>query len=141
MQAIRTRYVGPTNTRGSRITAKCEAGSVSVPYDDALNSEQNHRAACDKLRAKLGWTTPHYGAMTHGVFDGDYYWTFDGGRLRALRDLVNVRRAGKLTGNPYCVPEFIEALRTIGAAFDYHGAPMEAPTRDEEIAQWQARNI
>ena len=36
MQAIRTRYIGPTNTRDSRIQAKCEAKTIYVSYDHAL---------------------------------------------------------------------------------------------------------
>ncbi len=55
MQAIITKYFGPTNFRGSRVVAKCEAGSIAVPYDDALNSEDNHKAAARALADKLGW--------------------------------------------------------------------------------------
>ena len=36
MQAIETRYLGPTNTRGSRIKATAAAGSITIHYDDAL---------------------------------------------------------------------------------------------------------
>ena len=54
-QAIHTRYMGPTNTKGGRIKATAWAGSVTVPYDHALNVEDNHRAAARALRAKLGW--------------------------------------------------------------------------------------
>lgn len=59
-QAIRTRYHGPTNTRGSRISAKCGAGRVSVPYDHALNLYDNHAAAARALLAKLGWDAEEY---------------------------------------------------------------------------------
>lgn len=55
MQAIITRYHGPTNTRGSRISARAEAGRTSVAYDHALNIDGNHRAAAQALMAKLGW--------------------------------------------------------------------------------------
>ena len=54
-QAIRTRYFGPTNYRGSRIKASCEAGQVTVPYDQGINLSENHIAAADALLAKLGW--------------------------------------------------------------------------------------
>lgn len=50
MQAIITKYVGPTNMRGSRYSAKCEAKSISVSADHALNAEDNHIAACLRLR-------------------------------------------------------------------------------------------
>jgi adenosylmethionine-8-amino-7-oxononanoate aminotransferase len=57
VQSIHTKFLGPTNTRGSRIRAIASggAGSVSVSYDHALNSEQNHDEAAKKLAAKLGW--------------------------------------------------------------------------------------
>lgn len=32
MQAIRTRYLGPTDTKGGRIKAECERGSITVGY-------------------------------------------------------------------------------------------------------------
>jgi hypothetical protein len=54
-QAIETRYLGPTNFRSARIKARARSGSVTVPYDYALNPEDNHRAAADALRAKYGW--------------------------------------------------------------------------------------
>jgi hypothetical protein len=73
MQAIRTRYYGPTNTRGSRIVASCEAGKVSMGYDHALNIEGNHAAAARLLVAKFGWPGVYYG----GVYANDYYWVSD----------------------------------------------------------------
>jgi hypothetical protein len=78
MQAIRTRYFGPTNTRGSRIQAKAEAGAIYVNYDHGLNTKENHKAACDALLFKLKWlwTHGHYTSMVGGEFNGDYYWVF-----------------------------------------------------------------
>lgn len=54
-QAIHTHTMRPTNTKGGRIKATAWAGSVTVPYDHALNVEDNHRAAAGALLAKLGW--------------------------------------------------------------------------------------
>jgi hypothetical protein len=45
MQAIVTKYIGPTNFRGSRIKATAAAGSITIPYEAALNPTQNHDAA------------------------------------------------------------------------------------------------
>ena len=73
MQAIRTRYHGPTNIKGSRISAKCEARTIYVGYDHALNIEENHRAACRELKRVMQWG----GDMVGGNFDGDWYWVFD----------------------------------------------------------------
>ena len=77
MQAIRTKYHGPTNNRGSRISAQCEAGRIFVPYDYALNIDGNHKAACDALIKKLGWDNEHYADMVGGVFNGAMYWVFE----------------------------------------------------------------
>jgi hypothetical protein len=79
MQAIRTRYHGPTNIRGSRISAKCEARTIYVSYDHALNIEENHRAACRELVRVMGWGKREgtkYSDMVGGCFDGDWYWVF-----------------------------------------------------------------
>jgi hypothetical protein len=63
MQAIVTKFLGPTNSRGSRIKATASGGSITVSYDHRLNPEQNHDAACRALVAKLGWNTKHYSAF------------------------------------------------------------------------------
>lgn len=55
MQAIITKYIPCTNTKGSRIQAKCEAKTICVGYDHALNVEGNHIAAARELIEKLGW--------------------------------------------------------------------------------------
>lgn len=55
MQAIVTKWHGPTNHKGSRVTARCDAGSVTIPWDDALDVMKNHRAAITALVKKLGW--------------------------------------------------------------------------------------
>jgi hypothetical protein len=57
MQAITTKYLPATNFRGSRIKATAQAGSVTVPWDDALGVEANHRQAACALMAKFGWNT------------------------------------------------------------------------------------
>ncbi len=53
MQAIQTKYICPTNFRGSRIRAKCEAMTIFLTWDDALNAEENHRLACNTLCARM----------------------------------------------------------------------------------------
>jgi hypothetical protein len=72
MLAIRTKYFGPPNVRGSRIQAQCKAKTIYVPYDHALNSDENHRAACKKLLSIMGWGAP----MVGGTFANDMYWVF-----------------------------------------------------------------
>ena len=61
-QAITTKYIGPTDHRCSRVKAKCDAGSVTVPWDHDLGVEENHTAAMKELALRLGWeSTDWYG--------------------------------------------------------------------------------
>jgi hypothetical protein len=53
MQAIRTHFIPCTNTRGSRIKAACERGSIVVSADSCFTGENLHRAAVDALVAKF----------------------------------------------------------------------------------------
>lgn len=50
---IETRYHGPTNTRGSRVSARFTddrgMGPVFIDYDDALDRQAAHEAAAHKL--------------------------------------------------------------------------------------------
>lgn len=54
-QAIETRYLGPTNYRGSRVKATAAAGSVTLSWNDAFSSDENHAAAARALADKYGW--------------------------------------------------------------------------------------
>lgn len=76
MQAIRTKYIPVTNFKGSRIQAKCEAKTIYLAYDHALNIDDNHRVACQALRVKMNWNTDHYQPMVGGCFGGAWYWVF-----------------------------------------------------------------
>ena len=79
MQAIRTKYTGPTNTRPSRIIASCDAGKLTVSYDHGLNLDDNHKAAAQKLAAKLQWIGQDYPtAKVYGghLPDGSMCWVF-----------------------------------------------------------------
>jgi hypothetical protein len=67
MQAIVTKYIGPTNHRGARVKATCQAGSVVIPYDYALGTYENHDAAARALLEKLGWCGQWFGG---GMPDG-----------------------------------------------------------------------
>ena len=81
MQAIVTKYHGPTNTRPGRVSAKCEAARVIVEWDHALNVDDNHRRAAETLRDKLGWTQAagyppmHLGCLPQNV--GGYVLVFE----------------------------------------------------------------
>lgn len=58
MLAIHTKYIGPTNTRGSRIKAYTNGGlSVTIAYPYALSYENCHFEAVKALvsKHKLDW--------------------------------------------------------------------------------------
>lgn len=59
-QAILTKYLGPTNTRGARVKAWCQAGSVTLVWDDALDVNANHDRAAESLAKKLKWLDRHW---------------------------------------------------------------------------------
>lgn len=71
MQSIRTKYHGPSNVRGSRIKATAAAGSVTVGYSHAHDSEGNHIRAAQALAAKMGWSGEYVGGC-----NPDGSWTF-----------------------------------------------------------------
>lgn len=55
MQAIHTKFHPPTNARVPRVSAKAQAGRVSVPWADNLGIDENHERAARALMAKMGW--------------------------------------------------------------------------------------
>jgi len=57
MQAIETKYLGATDTKGSRIVAVTGSGNhrLTIPYPHELSGEACHRAAAMALADKLGW--------------------------------------------------------------------------------------
>lgn len=59
MQAIQTKFIGPTNTKGSRVKASCWLGSVTVSWDHALNSEANHIEAIQAMVRKMNDEREH----------------------------------------------------------------------------------
>jgi len=88
MQAIQTKYIGATNSRGSRIKATCDAGTITIPYPRELSGDECHRAAakalCDKITTR---NVKEYGTVfendtwqrpfiTGGLSDGSYAHVF-----------------------------------------------------------------
>jgi len=65
-QAIETRFAGPTNHRGARIIVRAQAGRMTVPWDHALNSDENHRVAAEMFAQKWGWGRVKGGANARG---------------------------------------------------------------------------
>lgn len=60
-QAIETKYIGPTNTRGGRIKAECYGGNVTIPYPHELSTEDAHKAAAQALIDKMSGLARKYG--------------------------------------------------------------------------------
>lgn len=74
MIAIQTKYLGPTNTRGSRIKAWTETGhrvTVGYPYDKREGAEA-HSVAAIALARSLGWG----GTLIAGGTDTGYVFVF-----------------------------------------------------------------
>lgn len=84
MQAIVTKYLGPTDHRGARIKARCDAATITIPWDDSLDVGDNHQRAATKLAHKLGWLDDMYGRMVRGSLPdaicGGYCFVFTGGK-------------------------------------------------------------
>lgn len=59
MQAILTRFLGPTNHRGARIVAGCDARRAVYSWDYALGVSDNHAIAARSLAHDLGWLDGH----------------------------------------------------------------------------------
>ena len=66
-QAIVTKYLGPTNHRGSRVKATCEAGSLTMGWSHDLDVAENHSRVAVALATKLGWA----GLWTLGALPGN----------------------------------------------------------------------
>jgi hypothetical protein len=77
-QAITTKFLGPTNARGSRVKAVAQAGSVTVTWNHALDQNANHNAAARALAEKFGWVGAWFGG---GLETGNcYVWVPSGDR-------------------------------------------------------------
>ena len=68
-QAIQTRFIPPTNTRGPRIKAFCLAGAIVRSYPDGNECEAHHAVAIELANLK-GWPTDGHG---FGALPNDGY--------------------------------------------------------------------
>jgi len=76
MQAIETRYIGPTDYKGSRIVASSADGHRHVlPYPHELNCDAAHRKAATELAEVMGWLRD--GRRIVGApYRRGWYWVF-----------------------------------------------------------------
>ena len=73
MKAIKTVYHGPTNTRGSRITASDEDGNrVTIGYPHELDGQDAHAHCAKALCTKMGW----HGHLVAGALKDCYVFVF-----------------------------------------------------------------
>ena len=69
MKAIVTKYHGPTDCKGARISADDGDGNrVYLPYPYKLSGEAVHRAAADALCKKMGWKGDLVGGATRSGY-------------------------------------------------------------------------
>lgn len=80
MKAITTKYHGPTNTRGARISASDQDGNrVTISYPHELSGEDVHRAAAMALCSKMGWGLLSNQRLVAGSTKTGYVFVFVGG--------------------------------------------------------------
>lgn len=72
MIAIRSKYHGPTDGRGSCVRARANGRSAQLPWDSALGSEENHYRAVVLLCAKLGWDADRF--FGGNLESGEWVW-------------------------------------------------------------------
>ena len=51
---ITTKFIPPTNSRGARVKATCQCGSITVPWVYSLDCDRNHINAMKALIEKTG---------------------------------------------------------------------------------------
>ena len=68
MQTINVKYLPATNTKGVRIKATCEGGSVTISRDYGMDIEVDYKTAAIALKDKLGWTGKMVGGHTKEGF-------------------------------------------------------------------------
>jgi hypothetical protein len=74
MKAIQVKYLSCTNHKPSRWKAFAEGGlQIVLPYDHAMNAEENARSAAIALITKMQWRSQITGAG--GLPNGDYVFT------------------------------------------------------------------
>lgn len=74
MKAITTKFHGPSNVKGARMSASDMDGNrVIDSYQHELNSEENHKAIARRLCIKMGWS----GSLIMGAIKGGYVHVWD----------------------------------------------------------------
>jgi len=69
-QAIETKYLGPTDTKGARVVARCDGGRLVVSWKCEHNPTVNHAMAAMALAERLGWVSSRIPAHIGGTRGG-----------------------------------------------------------------------
>jgi len=80
MQHITTKYLGPTNFKGSRIKATTSFGktSITISYPYELSGVECHAKAVKLLISKLKWEDDaDYTRMIYSQLESGYVFVFD----------------------------------------------------------------
>ncbi len=97
MKAIRTRYKGPTDFKGSRIIASDEDGNrITIGYDDALGTENAHKAAAVALCEKMNWAQD----MIGGSLKDGYVFVFTRNDIRGAAKINEYRTCRNCGATP-----------------------------------------
>lgn len=72
LQAMASKVLAPTNTKGTRIKVTARAGSKVTGWDHALNEFQNHRQAAIAFAESLDWLASGETLATGCLPNGDY---------------------------------------------------------------------
>jgi hypothetical protein len=74
-QAIVTKFLGPTDSRGSRIKCTAYAGSKTYAWDYEFDEPTNHYVAAMTFAASLGWVKGKE-TLRGGSLPGDAGYAF-----------------------------------------------------------------
>lgn len=93
MVSIRTKFHGPTNTRGSRISAFTDEPRdrrrITLSWDHALDVDENHKTAAAALIRQLGWTADQgYGPWIVGGTANGYVFVCQAGEWTVLGNVT-----------------------------------------------------
>lgn len=134
MQAIQTKFIGPTNHRGSRVKAFSEAfpRGVTVGWDYGAGNdtgrsdvEANHDEAARAFIVSKGW----HGVWARGATRDGYVYVclsrrtaeIDAGRgiLREGKRVLTIQRDVPKTGAPSITPTEVDAIARLYADLFY----------------------
>jgi len=93
---IITKYLGPTNNRGSRIKASCYNGSITVPYCSRVDGLRCHFLAVEALVKKLNIKETEWHANFDGINNAGYIFTSGGTKLISLNAILNKKNESEV---------------------------------------------